>query len=267
MQPITINVLAHFQFHRYEILYYVMYRMGLLAVLRSRYKHGKTIGVMVTASHNPISDNGVKLVDPMGEMLEQSWERLATDLVNVSDNDLQGFVEKIVADNNIDLCASSSVFVGMDNRYHSPELLKAVKDGVVALKGNVHSYEIVTTPMLHYMVVCKNTNGAYGTATEDGYYSKLVSAFRALRLSPFDQGNYKNRLLFDGSNGVGGHKMSQFIRRMNGDLNVEVFNKGEGKINENVSKLTHTKYFSWGIVDFVRLLEVRFVSLICVVWC
>lgn len=190
---------------------------------------------MVTASHNPITDNGVKLVDPMGEMLEQSWERLATDLVNVSDNDLQSCVEKIVAEHNIDLGASSSVFVGMDNRYHSPELLKAVKDGVVALKGNVHSFEIVTTPMLHYMVVCKNTNGAYGTPTEDGYYSKLVSAFRALRLSTsLENGSYKNRLLFDGSNGVGGHKMAQFIRRLNGDLNVEVFNKGEGKINENV---------------------------------
>lgn len=208
--------------------------MGLLAVLRSRFKHGKTIGVMVTASHNPETDNGVKLIDPMGEMLEQKWERFATDLVNVSDTDLQKQVEKIIAENSIDLNSSSSVFVGMDNRYHSPELLKAVKDGVVALKGNVRSFEIVTTPMLHYMVLCANTNGAYGTPTEEGYYSKLVPAFRALRLTPLDQGNYKNHVVFDGANGVGGRKMLQFLRRMDGDLSVDVFNKGEGKINENV---------------------------------
>ena len=33
---------------------------------------------MITASHNPEGDNGVKLVDPAGEMLEFSWEALAT---------------------------------------------------------------------------------------------------------------------------------------------------------------------------------------------
>ena len=45
--------------------------MGLLAVLRSRSKGGVSIGAMITASHNPAPDNGVKLVDPAGEMLEQ----------------------------------------------------------------------------------------------------------------------------------------------------------------------------------------------------
>lgn len=38
---------------------------------------------MITASHNPEPDNGVKLVDPHGEMLEQSWEGLATKIANV----------------------------------------------------------------------------------------------------------------------------------------------------------------------------------------
>lgn len=58
-----------------------MYRMGMLAVVRAKAARG-VIGVMITASHNPEEDNGVKLIDPEGEMLHESWEPYATWLAN-----------------------------------------------------------------------------------------------------------------------------------------------------------------------------------------
>ncbi len=41
--------------------------------MRAMKTNGVT-GIVVTASHNPAEDNGVKLVEPTGYMLTQSWE-------------------------------------------------------------------------------------------------------------------------------------------------------------------------------------------------
>lgn len=214
-----------------------MYRMGLLATLRSRFEGGRTIGVMITASHNPEPDNGVKLVDPMGEMLAQDWEQLATDLVNVGDHQLCEQIDRIVSEQRIDINAAATVFVGMDSRCHSPRLLHAVSEGVRALGGLHQSFGVVTTPQLHFFVVAANTNNVYGTPTPNGYYTKLATAFCSLRkLHDRSNGNYLNRLVFDGANGVGATAMLEFCKYLNGALNVEVYNAGGvggGVINKN----------------------------------
>ena len=49
---------------------------------------------MVTASHNPKQDNGLKIFDRDGSMLEAQWEKLAEDLVNTKD--IAGFLSDLV---------------------------------------------------------------------------------------------------------------------------------------------------------------------------
>ncbi|VVC98671.1 unnamed protein product [Leptidea sinapis] len=151
-----------------NLLEHVVYRMGLLAVLRSRVKNGRTIGMMITASHNLEPDNGVKLIDPDGEMLEQSWEEIATRLANVSDNDLESTTGEIIKEVNADMSLKASVFIGMDTRYTSPRLAAAAVHGVIALKGTPKEFGI-----------------------------KIPVA-----------GNYNTRLYVDGANGVGGKKLN-----------------------------------------------------------
>lgn len=66
-----------------SILSSTVYRVGILAALRSL-KTQSVIGVMITASHNKVSDNGVKIADPNGGMLSQHWEPFADAIANAS---------------------------------------------------------------------------------------------------------------------------------------------------------------------------------------
>lgn len=67
-----------------SILQSTVHRVGILAALRSL-KTQSVIGLMITASHNKITDNGVKIADPSGGMLSQDWEPFADQLANARD--------------------------------------------------------------------------------------------------------------------------------------------------------------------------------------
>ncbi|XP_049824037.1 phosphoacetylglucosamine mutase isoform X2 [Aethina tumida] len=190
---------------------------------------------MITASHNPEPDNGVKLVDPMGEMLDQSWEAWATKLANVPDNQLESVVNEIVSHFKIEnMNDRVEIYIGKDTRPSSPSLSEAVAHGVRAVSGKPIDFGIVTTPQLHYFVCCKNTQGAYGKPTEDGYYRKLCGAFKSLRGDKYENGNYNNTIVYDGANGVGAKKV-KYLKEVLGDsLQIQMYNDeiiGSGKLN------------------------------------
>lgn len=72
---------------------------------------------MITASHNPQDDNGIKLIDPLGEMLDSSWEVYATKLANAPNNqDVCAMLINIVYENNIDKKYKPRVYIGRDTR-------------------------------------------------------------------------------------------------------------------------------------------------------
>ena len=63
-------------------------------------------------------DNGVKLVDPYGEMLEASWEGYATLFANAKDEDaLLEAIRKVVSSTRLDLNAKAVVIQARDTRY------------------------------------------------------------------------------------------------------------------------------------------------------
>ncbi|XP_012272091.1 phosphoacetylglucosamine mutase [Orussus abietinus] len=215
---------------RSDILDFVMYRMGVLAVLRSMTTNA-AIGVMITASHNPEVDNGVKLVDPAGEMLEMSWEKIATELANVNDSDIASTLQRIVKEKNINTSKSATVVIGRDTRKSSPSLTNAVLDGATVAKGQIKDFGIVTTPQLHYLVVCTNTTGGYGIPTVEGYYLKLSKAFKHVRNGQRNNGKYIAEIQLDAANGVGAIAMKEFQNHLGDSISVEIFNDGRGELN------------------------------------
>ncbi|XP_069788307.1 phosphoacetylglucosamine mutase [Narcine bancroftii] len=214
-----------------EQLDHVMYRMGLLAVLRSK-KTACTIGVMVTASHNPEEDNGVKLVDPHGEMLASDWETYATHLANAEEQNLKSVLTNIVEKESVNLQEVARIFLGRDTRPSSQKLSQAVVDGVCDLGGAFQDYGLLSTPQLHYMVCCWNTMEQYGIATVEGYYQKLASAFIALTNQIPSHPEEMRQLYVDGANGIGALKLKEMEPYLEKKLKLNLCNNGTtGKLN------------------------------------
>ncbi|OIV92808.1 hypothetical protein TanjilG_00942 [Lupinus angustifolius] len=222
-----------------SLLQSTVYRVGILAALRSL-KTKSVIGVMITASHNQVSDNGVKIADPSGGMLSQHWEPFADALANAtSPHQLVKLINEFVEKENIpfDGIRPAEVLLGRDTRPSGDDLLEAARQGVTSIIGAVAlDMGILTTPQLHWMVRARNKGLK---ASEQDYFEQLSSSFRyLLDLIPSERsklGGANEKLVVDGANGVGGVKLKALEKLLSG-LVIEVRNSSEdgGVLNDGV---------------------------------
>jgi len=117
-------------------------------------------------------------------MLENAWESHATTLANASNT--SAFVEAVenfVRVAKIDLNKPSRVVYARDTRPSGASLVRALEDGFKAIGAETRDAGITSTPVLHYLVRAINTKGTkdeYGPDTEEGYVTKLTTAFKKL---------------------------------------------------------------------------------------
>ncbi|KAL9231219.1 hypothetical protein vseg_006474 [Gypsophila vaccaria] len=221
-----------------SLLQSVVYKVGILAAFRSIHTDA-VVGVMITASHNKVSDNGVKIADPTGGMLSQTWEPFADSIANSIDHfHLLSLIDDFVRKEGISFDGGrvAEVLLGRDTRPSGESLLDAAKEGIRSIIGAVsHDMGILTTPQLHWMVRARNMGLK---STEHDYFQQLAQSYRCL-VDLIPDGNKTTRLndkvLVDGANGVGGDKL-EILKEMCDGLLVEVRNtsKSEGTLNEGV---------------------------------
>lgn len=215
-----------------------VFRAGILAALRSL-KTGEMVGLMITASHNPVGDNGVKIADPSGGMMTQTWEPFADALVgSQSPEELVHLVVEFIKKEKISFggLKSAVILLGRDTRPSGKSLLECAKRGIASIIGSVAiDMGILTTPQLHWMVRCRNKGM---NASESDYFKQLSKSFMSLiGLNPPKEtasSKSNNILLMDAANGVGGEKLHELKKMLMG-IELLVRNSGkEGVLNDGV---------------------------------
>lgn len=209
----------------------VAFRVGILAALVSRFHGGKWIGVMITASHNPIADNGIKLVDPQGEMVIGEWETIATELANVSESNLPDKLAELLQANESSAASAVQLVLARDTRPSGPELSEAVHAGVLSVfpGAQVRDLGEQTTPELHFNTFVLNSSSMTYVAS---YIEHFSSAFEAL----LNGKKLTGQLVVDAANGVGAENVKRFTARLaqSTNFNPILINSGEGELNEGV---------------------------------
>ncbi|KAL3128573.1 phosphoacetyl glucosamine mutase [Cryptosporidium hominis] len=137
----------------------------IIACLRSILEQ-KWVGVVITASHNPIQDNGVKIVDATGSMLNKDFEQICFNVVNhdYASNPvrvlMRYFKEKLALGdddlNKIEL-SKAKLIVGFDTRPSSKYILESIERFTSEFGiSRFLNFGFTTTPQLHFMVAFAN---------------------------------------------------------------------------------------------------------------
>jgi phosphoacetylglucosamine mutase len=118
------------------------------AVVREK----KSFGIMITASHNHYDDNGVKIVDHQGHMInKQTEDHIIQDMQQGYANQLEGACSEETKD---DLYHDQiAIQIGYDSRESSPDISNLIVKGIrlVHPRFPLVITPYITTPHLHFI--------------------------------------------------------------------------------------------------------------------
>lgn len=139
-----------------EFLELVSLRVGVFSAIVGKLHERKANGCCITASHNPIADNGYKQIDFDGGVLRRDLEVEVGKFVNTESlvdaiATLKEYLLKTYPneykETNVPL-----IFTGIDTRPSGVHLLEIMEFGMKEMGAVVKSLGYVSTPMNHFAV-------------------------------------------------------------------------------------------------------------------
>ena len=138
---------AGFRYNSEEILN-IAYRIGVIMSFVSYMFHYKTVGIIITASHNPYPDNGLKFVMPNGDMPEDKLEQFIENMVNLNASDFNKLIDMIKS-----RCGGiPSILIARDTRASGIDIKNKIISGAKLINCDIIDKNIMTTPEAHMTV-------------------------------------------------------------------------------------------------------------------
>ncbi|KAL3941129.1 MAG: hypothetical protein SGBAC_004468 [Bacillariaceae sp.] len=228
----------------------IMLRVGIASAIlqwqlfQKKNRQQQDMGVMITASHNDESYNGVKLSNPDGSMIPPDLEATLVDIVN--ERDMQAFRLKHL--HKFDFQSSARFHVGYDTRSHSARLTSLFIKGAQAMGVTVLNHGVLTTPMLHHIVLHSNAQAYLPSSippcpSRAGYCAAMGSAYLELcqAITSTAEVRSLSPLLIDCACGVGFQAVQEVFEEITvrGNLThmkpflIACNAPGEGPLNTN----------------------------------
>lgn len=210
-----------------NILDTVLFTTGIVACFRSL-SLGKAVGVMITASHNTPCDNGVKIVEPNGAMLDQNWEPLATEIANKASlssiQDFEKYLTHKLSEFTLNTSYQPILVVGRDSRESGPHLLEClIASAKTIMKAKIIDYGLLTTPQLHFLTNETNINNS-DNVPESEYYTYFLNAWSNITKLHNVIEIFSSTLTIDAANGIGGPKMQEMLKSWSAAKQVTLIN-------------------------------------------
>jgi len=194
-----------FRFH-HSIIVEIAKKIGQIVALLSSYNK-KAYGIMITASHNPYEDNGVKIINQIGEMITLDEENRIEEYVNSENKSCESRFFEIES-------SIPEISIGYDTRESSPQIGKLIMEGIREYhkESVIHNFTLVTTPELHYNLYNHGKDGSIS-------YIDTLSKLSEKIFFP---------IICDCANGIGAYALQQ-VKEKNESLKLQLTNTNYNK--------------------------------------